>query len=596
MKTKRQGQSKLFVVLATLLAIVFFSFAGETDVKAAETYTQNYTPTRKSPLKKIEYINRGDNTFDINVTVDLSVYYPNDVLGIHDYDITAWTNGTSGKEYVALIGGEIDVGKYVHTHQIRSEHLKHVKPGEKFWIRYELYKNLQLEEYGPYCDFEARELTAPTIKEPEQTENLFSKVNRYTWSVKSSNGKEYSEINAEMEATKAPGQGESLWAYNKDDGMIYGRSFTNKIKALVYRDLESKEIDITGVKTGMVLVIAKDAASAKTAGDAITLKDSDRVRFDQAAYTKSVAAKDYKFQMGSDRYDQLIGYIDASSYSYATAHIVEVYNYSTKNGEGSLFKRYVIKGSNNYQRSFKLTGLKPGTAKHYTVHLIRTDSSGTEYEYIDNQYWTLKSASFKTPSVSGVKFAPKKAKLIINVPSTQAGKGLSTMHVYKGNKKIKTIKSNGKTRITFVYSGSKASTSSYKVKAVCAKDTKITKTSKAKKPVASKYKRQGWINPNINAITPYATATFVPWKMSYYNGKVTVTGYVVNNRIFKLKTYKVKVGVGIDNKIYASTTKTYKNVKDSTIKKVTFSFKSKKALDFVNNSPTWSVRTLKSVW
>ena len=52
MKTKRQGQSKLFVVLATLLAIVFFSFAGETNVKAAETYTQNYTPTRKSPLKK----------------------------------------------------------------------------------------------------------------------------------------------------------------------------------------------------------------------------------------------------------------------------------------------------------------------------------------------------------------------------------------------------------------------------------------------------------------------------------------------------------------------------------------------------------------
>ena len=99
MKTKRQGQSKLFVVLATLLAIVFFSFAGETDVKAAETYTQNYTPTRKSPLKKIEYINRGDNTFDINVTVDLSVYYPNDVLGVQEYDLTAWTNGTKGIDY-----------------------------------------------------------------------------------------------------------------------------------------------------------------------------------------------------------------------------------------------------------------------------------------------------------------------------------------------------------------------------------------------------------------------------------------------------------------------------------------------------------------
>lgn len=102
MKTKRQGQSKLFVVLATLLAIVFFSFAGETDVKAAETYTQNYTPTRKSPLKKIEYINRGDNTFDINVTVDLSVYYPNDVLGVQEYDLTAWTNGTMEKQELPL--------------------------------------------------------------------------------------------------------------------------------------------------------------------------------------------------------------------------------------------------------------------------------------------------------------------------------------------------------------------------------------------------------------------------------------------------------------------------------------------------------------
>ena len=51
MKTKRQGQSKLFVVLATLLAIVFFSFAGETDVKAAETYTKLYTDEKVSVEK-----------------------------------------------------------------------------------------------------------------------------------------------------------------------------------------------------------------------------------------------------------------------------------------------------------------------------------------------------------------------------------------------------------------------------------------------------------------------------------------------------------------------------------------------------------------
>lgn len=78
--------------------------------------------------------------------------------------------------------------------------------------------------------------------------------------------------------------------------------------------------------------------------------------------------------------------------------------------------------------------------------------------------------------------------------------------------------------------------------------------------------------------------------------KVTVTGYIANNRIFKLKSYKFKVTVSSKGSKIATKTVTYKNIKPYAIKKVSFTMSTKKYPDFRNNSAGWSVRNVSTKW
>ena len=592
MKNKKQGRSRLFAAVVVVFAVALSLFVGKVDARAAETYRQTRVPTKQNPVKTIVYTNRGDDTYTLNIEVDFTVYSRSEIKGINDAELAVYTEDGNTVTFEAA-SVQPETGQANEWFNVTSTKTRYIKAGEKFTVICELYKMVEEGIYGEFKDFQKVTFTAPI---PEKPENVFSKVTRYLLEEKYSGDEKYKVISVDMLATKTPAKGEYLWAYDKDTGLIYGKSTTNKVTIPVYRNLTSSELDITDKKTGMVLIIAKDQKDLKDKADQITLNVSDKLEFRSWRETiGSCMAMRYNFLMGSSRYDQIKGSVEVPDY-YKRPDIIDVYNYSTSKGEGSLYKRFTFNEKDTCEGKFTINGLNPDTKKNFTVHLTVVVNDGCKYEYVDGSYWRLKSAGFKTPSIKAVKFETNKVKIRIKVPSTQAAKGLSTMYVYQGKKRVKTIKSNGKTDITYMYKGKKASAFSYKIKAVCAKNKKITKTSKAKKAVANKYRRPGYINSNLSAITPYATATFVPWQMSYYNGKVTVTGYIANNRIFKLKTFKVKVGVGNNNKIYASTTKTYKNIKDSTIKKVTFSFKTKKAPDFVNSDPTYSVRILKTDW
>ena len=104
------------------------------------------------------------------------------------------------------------------------------------------------------------------------------------------------------------------------------------------------------------------------------------------------------------------------------------------------------------------------------------------------------------------------------------------------------------------------------------------------------------MNSNIDQITPYRTAKFVPWQISYYDKKIKVTGYIVNNRMFKMKKYKFKVYVYNNNKKIATKTVTYKNIKKYAKKKVTITIKTKKKPDFVNYSTGWGTSSISTKW
>ena len=409
-----------------------------------------------------------------------------------------------------------------------------------------------------------------------------------------SDGTEYTEVYATFRGTQGPNAGETLYAYNLDDKSIYGSSKSRTVKVWIYRD-KIRPFNIADQSPRRwMLVSAKDPNTAAQIAEA-SASHAKSLAFDSPAKISYEMEDVYRFGSTSTRYDQAtVAVYRDKNYNTGYADGVEVYNYVKGKGEADLYQEFSFDSGKDHGK-FTITGLLPGTTRYYTVHTIRYNN-GLEYNYWDGYYYTVRTESFKAPGFSAVKMGPKQVKMLIKVPADQRAKGLSTMYVYRGSKKIKTIKSNGKATITFTYSAKKANSYKYKVKAVCAKKTSITKSTSAKKPKSNTYKRPGRLNSNINQITQYATAKFVPWQISYYDKKIKVTGYIVNNRMFKMKKYKFKVYVYNNNKKIATKTVTYKNIKKYAKKKVTITIKTKKKPDFVNYSTGWGTSNVSTKW
>lgn len=410
----------------------------------------------------------------------------------------------------------------------------------------------------------------------------------------SADGTEYTEVYATFRGTQGPNAGETLYAYNLDDKSIYGSSNSRTVKVWIYRNkINAFNIADQSPRRWM-LVSAKDPNTAASIAEASASKATS-LAFDSPAKISLEMEDVYRFGSTSTRYDQAtIAVYRDKNYNTGYADGVEIYNYVKGKGEADLYQEFSFDSERDHG-TFKLTGLLPGTTRYYTVHTIRY-KNGLEYNYWDGYYYTVRTENFKAPGFSAVKMGPKQVKMLIKVPEDQRAAGLSTMYVYRGSKKIKTLKSNGKATITFTYSAKKANSYKYKVKAVCAKKTSITKSTSAKKPKSNSYKRPGRLNSNIDQITPYRTAKFVPWQISYYDKKIKVTGYIVNNRMFKMKKYKFKVYVYNNNKKIATKTVTYKNIKKYAKKKVTITIKTKKKPDFVNFSTGWGTSNVTTNW
>lgn len=467
-----------------------------------------------------------------------------------------------------------------------------VRPEEELSISFEFFSDYNNDQYANYgSNFQPRTVRAPEAPNPNLLEGMtgYGQVEKVA-----SDGTEYTEMYATFRGTQGPNAGETLYAYNLDDQSIYGSSNSRTVKVWIYRNKINAFNIADQSPHRWMLVSAKDPNTAASIAEASASRATS-LAFDSPAQIRLEMEDVYRFGSTSTRYDQAtVAVYKDKNYNTGYADGVEIYNYVKGKGEADLYREFSFDSGKDHGK-FNLTGLLPGTTRYYTVHTIRY-KNGLEYNYWDGYYYTVRTENFKAPGFSAVKMGPKQVKMLIKVPEDQRATGLSTMYVYRGSKKIKTIKSNGKATITFNYSVKKANSYKYKVKAVCAKKTSITKSTSAKKPKSNTYKRPGRLNSNIDQITPYRTAKFVPWQISYYDKKIKVTGYIVNNRMFKMKKYKFKVYVYNNNKKIATKTVTYKNIKKYAKKKVTITIKTKKKPDFVNYSTGWGTSNVSTKW
>lgn len=583
------------LLIATAFALLMIPASVSADV-VGKKITEPYKPEKQNPLSKIEYTYRSDGKFDMVLTFDIfaaqyGVYH---VDNARDYVLEVYSK-TQNKQLIGFqIINSTDIrklnGKLVYDFK-NAQKVPIVRPEEELSISFKFYSDYNNDQYANYNNFQPRTVQAPEAPNP----NLLQGMTGYGQVEKvHPNGTEYTEVYATFYGTQGPDAGEKLWAYNLDNKSIYGSSNSRTVKVWIYRN-KIDEFNIADQNSRRwMLVSAKDKYTAASIAEASASKATS-LAFDSPAKISLEMEDVYRFGSTSTRYDQAtVAVYKDKNYNTGYADGVEVYNYVKGKGEADLYQEFSFDSGKDHGK-FTLTGLLPGTTRYYTVHTIRY-KNGLEYNYWDGYYYTVRTEKFKAPGFSAVKMGPKQVKMLIKVPADQRAKGLSTMYVYRGSKKIKTIKSNGKATITFTYSAKKANSYKYKVKAVCAKKTSINKSTSAKKPKCNTYKRSGRLNSNIDQITPYATAKFVPWQVTYYDKKIKVTGYVVNNRMFKLKKYKFKVYVYNNNKKIATKTVTYKNIKKYAKKKVTITIKTKKKPDFVNYSAGWGTSNVSTKW
>ncbi len=594
-KNRKKRRTIRRLIIATAFALLMIPASVSADV-VGKKMTETYTPDRLNPLEKIEYTYRSDGKFDMALTFNIADCYTLwQVEDAQHFVVEVRSKDQSNQ----LIGSQV-----IHVPDIyelngelvcdfkNAQKVPVVRPGEKLSISFAFYKDYNYDEWANYGNaFKPRDVQVPKAPNPNLLEGMtgYGQVEKMA-----SDGTEYTEVYATFRGTQGPNAGETLYAYNLDDKSIYGSSNSRTVKVWIYRN-KIKPFNIADQSPRRwMLVSAKDPNTAAGIAEENAAKATS-LAFDSPANIKSEMEDIYRFSSTSTRYDQAaVTVYKDRNHNTGYADGVEIYNYVKGKGEADLYQEFSFDSGKDHGK-FTLTGLLPGTTRYYTVHTIRYNN-GLEYNYWDGYYYTVRTENFKAPGFSAVKMGPKQVKMLIKVPADQRAKGLSTMYVYRGSKKIKTIKSNGKATITFTYSAKKANSYKYKVKAVCAKKTSITKSTSAKKPKSNTYKRPGRLNSNINQITPYATAKFVPWQFSYYDKKIKVTGYIVNNRMFKMKKYKFKVYVYNNNKKIATKTVTYKNIKKYAKKKVTITIKTKKKPDFVNYSTGWGTSNVSTKW
>ncbi len=223
------------------------------------------------------------------------------------------------------------------------------------------------------------------------------------------------------------------------------------------------------------------------------------------------------------------------------------------------------------------------------VMYLEIDGIIIESIYITKTFY---STSAKVPNIKAYATKISKKKAYVR---WQEVTGVSGYYVYMGKKKVKTV---GAKTTRCMISKKKAGKSKFKVIPFVKVGKAIYKsTSNQAKPSKNQAK---WIrSTNINAYS-YATCPFVVTKITLSGKTYKVTGYAVNNRIFKMKKYRrLIVGLKVDGKkAFYKVFKNKKiNAKDSRAKKITLKIKGKAGKDLahgtvsltVGQEPVWDI-------
>lgn len=225
-----------------------------------------------------------------------------------------------------------------------------------------------------------------------------------------------------------------------------------------------------------------------------------------------------------------------------------------------------------YKKAVKYSGTTevdvPYSGDH-TVYIIPYYKDASTGAVTNGPKSNTKTIAFKKLGQAKISQITKlsSGKVCIHVKKPEGASGIK---IYKGTKLIKTMTKNG----SFRYSASGAGNKYYKTKAYIKENGKTyySSYSKAKKPLTNSRTWSGQGNYSAKDSFRYATANFRISKIYYSKGRLKVSGYLYNTRIFDLKKVKIKVRVNAEGKTYSKTFTKTVNMGEYGKKKITLSF------------------------
>ena len=213
-----------------------------------------------------------------------------------------------------------------------------------------------------------------------------------------------------------------------------------------------------------------------------------------------------------------------------------------------------------------------------------TKDGDTHYNNSTGTFKVVKAKTALTkPSLSVTKISKKKAGL-----RWSAVTGATAYEVYCNGK---LVKKTGASTTTYIHSKKGAGKGKYKVIPVGKSGGTDYKGPASDTKKGQKNQKTYSVNKSIKSVT-YGTAPFRISRISLTGKTYKVTGYVVNNRIFRMLRYKkLTIKIYCNGKLVAK--KTFKklkkaNCKASGVKKVNLTIKGKGGVDFHNaQGTTW---------
>ena len=241
--------------------------------------------------------------------------------------------------------------------------------------------------------------------------------------------------------------------------------------------------------------------------------------------------------------------------------------------------------------------ISPDKAGQYLSFETWTNADDTGYNNNTSSYKIVAPSSSST-STSSPKGLTKPTLRVTKISKNKVGlrwssvSGATGYRIYKNGKVIMT---KGGSTTTALYTKKKAGKAKYRVAAIQKAGGKVKTGPLSAVKKGAKNQKTYFINKNINSVS-YSYAPFKISKISLEGKTYKITGYVVNNRIYKMLRYqKLQIKIFCNGKLVAK--KKFKNLKKakckaSGIKKVTLKIKGKGGVDFRNaQGITWQTST-----